>query len=98
MVTIDPGEPVKEHTIIIKRHIKKRSRDPAFKCEGTSIPLVEEVELLGVTFDDKFEVPKSNQENMSQSEPANRFFEKDEEVPSFKAAGKAIQGIYCSTF
>ena len=58
-VTIDPGEPVKEHTIIIKCHIKKE-RDPAFKCEGTSIPLVEEVELLGVTVDDKFEVRKSN--------------------------------------
>ena len=29
------------------------SRDPVFKCEGTSIPLVEEVELLGVTIDDK---------------------------------------------
>ena len=31
----------------------KTSRDPAFKCEGTSIPLVEEVELLGVTVDNK---------------------------------------------
>ena len=31
----------------------KTSRDPVFKCEGTSIPLVEEVELLGVTVDDK---------------------------------------------
>ena len=29
------------------------SRDPVFKCEGTSIPLVEEVELLGVTVDNK---------------------------------------------
>ena len=35
----------------------KTSRDPAFKCEGTSIPLVEEVELLGVRVDNnlKFE-------------------------------------------
>ena len=24
-----------------------------FKCEGTSVPLVEEVELLGVTVDNK---------------------------------------------
>ena len=31
----------------------KTSRDPAFKCEGTSIPLVEEVELLGITVDNK---------------------------------------------
>ena len=31
----------------------KTSRDPAFKCEGTSIPLVEEVVLLGVTVDNK---------------------------------------------
>ena len=31
----------------------KTSRDPVFKCEGTSIPLVEEVELLGVTVDNK---------------------------------------------
>ena len=31
----------------------KTSRDPVFKCEGTSISLVEEVELLGVTVDDK---------------------------------------------
>ena len=31
----------------------KTSRDPVFKCEGTSIPLVEEVELLRVTVDDK---------------------------------------------
>ena len=31
----------------------KTSRDPAFKCEGASIPLVEEVELLGVTVDNK---------------------------------------------
>ena len=31
----------------------KTSREPVFKCEGTSIPLVEEVELLGVTVDDK---------------------------------------------
>ena len=29
------------------------SRDPVFKCEGISIPLVEEVELLGVTVDNK---------------------------------------------
>ena len=29
------------------------SRDPVFRCEDTSIPLVEEVELLGVTVDDK---------------------------------------------
>ena len=37
--------------------IGKTSRDPVFKCEGTSISLVEEVELLGVTVDDnlKFE-------------------------------------------
>ena len=34
-------------------HKKKRSRDPVFKCEGTSILLVEEVELLGVTVDNK---------------------------------------------
>ena len=33
--------------------MRKTSRDPAFKCEGTSIPLVEEVELLGVTVDNK---------------------------------------------
>ena len=32
---------------------EKTSRDPVFKCEGTSIPLVEEVGLLGVTVDDK---------------------------------------------
>ena len=31
----------------------KMSRDPVFKCEGTSIPLVEQVELLGVTVDKK---------------------------------------------
>ena len=31
----------------------KTSRDPVFKCEGTSISLVEEVELLGVTVDNK---------------------------------------------
>ena len=31
----------------------KTSRDPFFKCEGTSIPLVEEVELLGVMVDKK---------------------------------------------
>ena len=31
----------------------KMSPDPFFKCEGTSIPLVEEVEPLGVTVDDK---------------------------------------------
>ena len=30
---------------------------------------------------------------MSQSEPANRCSEKDEEVASFKAAGKALQNI-----
>ena len=30
----------------------KTSRDPAFKY-GTSIPLVEEVDLLGVTVDNK---------------------------------------------
>ena len=35
-------------------HKKKTSRDPVFKCEGTSILLVEEVELLGVTVDNKF--------------------------------------------
>ena len=34
-------------------HKKKTSRDPVSKCEGTSIPLVEEVELLGVTVDNK---------------------------------------------
>ena len=66
----------------------KTSQDPVFKCEGTSISLVEEVELLGVTVDVK--VRKSNQENISQSEPANRCSEKDEEVASFKAAGKAL--------
>ena len=33
--------------------MRKTSRDPAFKCEGASIPLVEEVELLGVTVDNK---------------------------------------------
>ena len=32
---------------------RKTSQDPVFKCQGTSIPLVEEVELLGVTVDDK---------------------------------------------
>jgi len=31
----------------------KTSQDPVFKCEGTSIPLVEEVELLGVSIDNK---------------------------------------------
>ena len=31
----------------------RTSRDPVFKCEGTSIPLVEEEELLGVTVDNK---------------------------------------------
>ena len=31
----------------------KTSRDPAFKCEGKSIPLIEEVEFLGVTVDNK---------------------------------------------
>ena len=31
----------------------KTSRNPVFKCEGTSIPLVEEMELLGVTVDNK---------------------------------------------
>ena len=31
----------------------KTSQEPIFKCEGTSISLVEEVELLGVTVDDK---------------------------------------------
>ena len=34
-------------------HKKKTSRDPVFKCEGTSIPLVEDVELLGVRVDNK---------------------------------------------
>ena len=33
--------------------IEKTSRDPVFKCEGTGIPLVEEVRLLGVTVDKK---------------------------------------------
>ena len=33
--------------------MEKTSRDPVFKYEGTSIPLVEELELLGVTVDDK---------------------------------------------
>ena len=33
--------------------MRKTSRDPVFKCEGTCIPLVEEVELLGVTVDNK---------------------------------------------
>ena len=33
--------------------MEKTSQDPVFKCEGTSIPLVEEVGLLGVTVDDK---------------------------------------------
>ena len=31
----------------------KMSRDPVFKCKGTSIPLVEEMELLGVTVNNK---------------------------------------------
>ena len=31
MVTIDPGEPVKEHTIIIKCHIKKVITRPCFQ-------------------------------------------------------------------
>ena len=31
MVTIDPGEPVKEHTIIIKCHIKKEITRPCFQ-------------------------------------------------------------------
>jgi len=31
----------------------KTSRDPVFKCEGTGIPLLEEVELLGITVDNK---------------------------------------------
>ena len=31
----------------------KTSHDPVFKCEGTSIPLVEEMELLRVTVDNK---------------------------------------------
>ena len=31
MVTIDPGEPVKEHTIIIKWHIKKDITRPCFQ-------------------------------------------------------------------
>lgn len=31
----------------------KTSRDPVFKCEGISISLVEEVELLGVTVGDR---------------------------------------------
>ena len=33
--------------------VGKTLRDPVFKCEGKSIPLVEEVELLGVTVDNK---------------------------------------------
>ena len=33
--------------------MEKMSRHPVFKCEGTSIPLVEEVGRLGVTIDDK---------------------------------------------
>ena len=31
MVTIDPGEPVREHTIIIKCHIKKVITRPCFQ-------------------------------------------------------------------
>ena len=38
----------------------KTSRDPAFKCEGTSIPLVEDVVLLGVKVDNKLKFEKSN--------------------------------------
>ena len=47
----------------------KMSPDPVFKCEGTSIPLVEEVQLLGVMVDDKLKFER-------QSEAANHCSEK----------------------
>ena len=68
------------------------SQDPPFKCEGTSIPLVEEVELLGVTMDNKLKFESQIKKicRMPQSKPANHCFVKAEEVAFDKAARKAL--------
>ena len=68
------------------------SQDPPFKCEGTSNPLVEEVELLGVTIDNKLKFESQIKKIccMPQSKPANHCFEKAEEVAFVKAARKAL--------
>ena len=56
------------------------------------------MELLGVTVDNKLKFEGQIEKNMPQSEPANRSFEEDEEVASFKAAGKSLQSVHRSTF
>ena len=68
------------------------SQDPPFKCEGTSIPLVEEVELLGVRIDNKLKFESQIKKicRMPQSKPANHCFVKAEEVAFVKAARKAL--------
>ena len=63
---------------------------PCFQVWSTSIPLVEGVELLGVIVDNILRLESQTYENMSQSEPANRCFEKDEEVASLKALKEAL--------
>ena len=76
----------------------KTSRDPVFKCEGASIPLVEEVELLGVTIDDKLKFESQIKKicrEMSQQIAVEKRMKK---LLPFKAAGKASYSIYCSTF
>ena len=52
------------------------SQDPPFKCEGTTIPLVEEVELLSVTIDNKLKFESQIKKIccMPQSKPANHCF------------------------
>ena len=58
------------------------------KAQASS--LAEEVGFLGVTVDNKLKFESQIKKNISQSEPANHCSEEDEEVPSFKAGGKAL--------
>ncbi|PFX18773.1 putative RNA-directed DNA polymerase from transposon BS [Stylophora pistillata] len=68
----------------------KTSRDPNFKCEGTTIPLVEEMKLLGVTVDNKLKFEGKIKNICRKVSQQIAVLEKDEETSSFKAAGESL--------
>ena len=53
-------------TVMGKTQVK-----PQFHCENTAIPITEDLEMLGVTVDDKMKIQEAHSQNKQKSFPAD---------------------------
>jgi len=55
---------------------------PKFYCENTTIPVTQDLEMLGVTVDDKMNFRQAYSKRMQQCLPADRCTQANEKDPS----------------